>query len=90
MALRVLRTVGVLVWILIPSAAGKEHAGTSPGAPSTSTTHMRQVPEGSRPSMWQMVGTWIPPRWSACRMVSPFLASSFCPFASRASIGDSP
>ena len=31
--------------------AGKAQAGTSPRAPSTSTTQMRQAPEGSRPGM---------------------------------------
>lgn len=32
--------------------------------------------------MWQIVGTWIPALVVVCRIVSPFLASIFWPFAS--------
>ena len=47
---------------------------------------MRQVPEGSKPSMWQRVGTLIPARVSVCRIVAPFLASMVWPFASMANM----
>jgi len=76
-------TLGERVLIFMPGATGKEQAGVNVGEPSTSTTQRRQAPLGGSPSMWQSVGTWMPSRLSAVRIVSPSLAWIVRPSASN-------
>ena len=80
MVLRAFTTLGLLVTIFMPSAAGNEQLGTRLAWPSISTTQMRQAPEGSMPSIWQSVGTWMPSRRSTFSRVSPAWASTDFPF----------
>jgi hypothetical protein len=52
--------IGPFVDTTIPSATRVAQAGSGRGAPSTSTTHMRQPPYGSSFESWQSVGMNVP------------------------------
>ena len=71
MSVRWKSVIGPLVETTMPSLTCVAHAGIGRGAPSTSTTHMRQPPYGSSLESWQSVGMNVPCRAAAWTSSSP-------------------
>ncbi len=71
MSVRWNSVIGPFVETTIPSATRVAQAGSGRGAPSTSTTHIRQPPYGSSFESWQSVGMNVPCRAAAWTSSSP-------------------
>ena len=73
-------TLGVCVFMFIPSLTGVVHEATSFGAFSISTTHNLHAPAGSKCLFLHSVGTIIPFLVIVSIIFSPSLASTSFPF----------
>ena len=69
----------LFVLTCMPACGVRQHDGASTRSPPTSTMQARQLPAGSRPSLWHRCGMAMPSRCATRRIVSPGRASTARP-----------